>query len=118
MTTAHVNHPVETFAFRFSHGGRTLTYSGDTGETGALVPLASGADVFLCEAAFLDGPDLPAGLHLTPGQAAGYAAQAGAGQLLLTHLQPWNEPDRAFHEAAAFNGELALASTGMVVELD
>jgi len=117
VTTAHMNHPVETFGFRFSHGGRTIAYSGDTGETTELVPLANGADVFLCEAAFLEGPDLPPDLHLTAGQAAGYAGQAGSGQLLLTHLQPWNEAEQAFREAAAFKGDLALASTGMVVDL-
>src|ERR1700722_16760914 len=33
VTLAHMNHPVETFAFRFGHGGRTLVYTGDTGET-------------------------------------------------------------------------------------
>jgi ribonuclease BN (tRNA processing enzyme) len=117
VTTAHMNHPVETFGFRFGHGGRSVTYSGDSGETEELVPLASGADVFLCEAAFLDGPGLPRDLHLTAGQAAGYAARAGVGQLMLTHLQPWNEADQSFREAAAFGGELALAHPGRVIEL-
>jgi len=28
-TLAHMNHPVETFGFRFSHVGRTLAYTGD-----------------------------------------------------------------------------------------
>jgi ribonuclease BN (tRNA processing enzyme) len=114
VTTAHMNHPVETFGFRFACQGRTVVYSGDTGETEELVPLARGADVFLCEAAFLDGPGLPPGLHLSARQAAEYAARAGAGQLVLTHLQAWNEPDRALGEAAAvFGGELALASPGL-----
>ena len=31
VTVGHVAHPVETFAFRFEHGGQVLTYSGDTG---------------------------------------------------------------------------------------
>jgi ribonuclease BN (tRNA processing enzyme) len=56
VTLAHMNHPVETFGFRFSHGGRTLAYTGDTGETDAVAGLARGADVFLSEAAFLDRP--------------------------------------------------------------
>jgi ribonuclease BN (tRNA processing enzyme) len=118
VTTAHMNHPVETFGFRFSYRGRTIVYSGDTGETEELVRLARDADVFLCEAAFLDGPDLPPDLHLSARQAAGYAARAGAGQMVLTHLQPWNEPDMAFSEAAsAFDGDLMVAFTGQVIEL-
>ena len=47
------------------------------------------ADVFLSEAAFLDGPGLPPDLHLTARQAGAYATRAGVGRLVLTHLQPW-----------------------------
>jgi len=82
------------------------------------VTLARGADVFLCEAAFLDGPDLPPDLHLSARQAAGYAARAGVGHAVLTHLQPWNEPDKALSQAAAaYDGRLSLARPGQVIEL-
>jgi ribonuclease BN (tRNA processing enzyme) len=118
VTAAQMNHPVETFGFRFSRGGRTVAYTGDTGETEDLVPLARGADVFLCEAAFLDGPDLPPNLHLSARQAAGYAARAGVGHAVLTHLQPWNEPDKALSQAAAaYDGQLSLARAGQVIDL-
>lgn len=118
LTLAHVNHPVETFGFRFSHGGRTLVYTGDTGQTEAVTELARGADVFMSEAAFLEGPDLPPDLHLTARQAAGYAAKAAVGRLVLTHLQPWNDPDIARAEAAmGFAGDVDLAVTGQVIDL-
>jgi ribonuclease BN (tRNA processing enzyme) len=113
-----VNHPVETFAFRFTQGGRSLVYTGDTGETEAVPALAAGADVFLSEAAFLDGPGLPPDLHLTARQAAVYATRAGVGRLVLTHLQPWNDRDAARTEAAAaFTGQLDIASAGQVIDL-
>ncbi len=115
---ARVNHPVETFAFRFSANGRSLVYTGDTGETEAVPELAAGADVFLCEAAYTDGPALPPNLHLTARQAAGYARRAGVGQLVLTHLQPWTDRDVALAEAAAaFDGNLELAEAGKVIDL-
>jgi ribonuclease BN (tRNA processing enzyme) len=118
VSLAHMNHPVETFGFRFAHDGRTLAYTGDTGETDAVAGLAQGADVFLSEAAFLDGPDLPPDLHLTARQAGGYASRAGAGRLVLTHLQPWNDPDAAREEAAvSFNGRIDVAVTGQVIDL-
>jgi len=118
LRLAHVNHPVETFAFRFTHGGRSLVYTGDTGQTEAVPALAAGTDVLLSEAAFLDGPGLPANVHLTARQAAGYAAQAGAGRLVLTHLQPWIARDDARAEAAAvFAGDLDVASAGQVIDL-
>jgi len=118
VTTGHMNHPVETFGFRIEAGGRTLAYSADTGESAALVDLARGADLMLCEASFLDGPDLPVGLHLTARQAAEHAARAGAGQLILTHLVPWNDQRRTLEEAAPhFSGPLSLAASGLVVNL-
>jgi ribonuclease BN (tRNA processing enzyme) len=115
---ARMNHPVETFAFRFSAGGRSLVYTGDTGETEAVPELAAGADVFLSEAAFLEGPNLPPNLHLTARQAAAYARRAGVGELVLTHLQPWNNLDDARAEAAsAFTGDLDIAVAGQVITL-
>jgi ribonuclease BN (tRNA processing enzyme) len=115
---AHMNHPVETFGFRFSHRGRTLAYTGDTGETEAVAAVAKNADVFLSEAAFLEGPNLPPDLHLTARQAAAYAARADVGRLVLTHLQPWNNRDDARAEAAtAFGGDLDIADAGQVLDL-
>jgi ribonuclease BN (tRNA processing enzyme) len=115
---AHMNHPVETFAYRFNHDGRVLVYTGDTGETEEIPALAAGADVFLSEAAFLEAPDLPPDLHLTARQAACYAGRAGVGKLVLTHLQPWTNADDARAEAAAaFAGNLDIAVAGQVIDL-
>jgi ribonuclease BN (tRNA processing enzyme) len=119
VTVARVSHPVETFGFRVEQAGRSLAYSADTGESGVLVELAREADLLLCEASFLAGPGLPTGLHLTAGQAAGHAARAGAGQLILTHLVPWNDPARTLAEASesAFAGPISLAAPGHSVGL-
>ena len=118
VTLAHMNHTVETFGFRIEAGGRAIAYSADTGPSAALTGLARGADLMLCEASFLAGPGLPGGVHLTAGQAAQHAAQAGAGHLVLTHLVPWNDRERSRAEAAAaFGGELSLATSGLVIDL-
>ena len=116
ITADHVNHPVETFGFRVEHDGWRLAYSADTGESEALVRLAKGADLLMCEASFLDGPDFRPNLHLTARQAAEHATRAGVGRLLLTHLVPWNERDRTLAEAsAAYRGSLSLATSGLVL---
>ena len=117
ITADHVNHPVETFGFRVEHAGWRLAYSGDTGESDALVRLAEGADLLLCEASlFLDGPRNKPNLHLTARQAAEHAARAGVGQLLLTHLVPWNDRDLTLAEASrAYRGPLSLAAPGLVL---
>jgi ribonuclease BN (tRNA processing enzyme) len=118
IEAGHVNHPVETFGLRLSHGGAAIAYSADTGETGELIRLARNADVALFEASFLTQPGLPPDLHLTARQAAEHAARAGAGHLVLTHLIPWNDPERSREEAAtAYDGQLTLAKTGLSIEL-
>ena len=119
VTVDHMNHPVETFGFRVEHAGWSVVYSADTGESDALVRLAEGADVLLCEASFLDGPGHPPNLHLTARQAAGHAARAGVGQLVLTHLVPWNDRERTLAEAAGtYRGPLSLATSGLALGPD
>ncbi|MBV9204435.1 MAG: MBL fold metallo-hydrolase [Actinobacteria bacterium] len=116
ITADHVNHPVETFGFRLEHDGWRLAYSADTGESDALVRLAEGADLLLCEASFLDRPDNRPNLHLTARQAAQHASRAGVGQLVLTHLVPWNDRERTVAEATgAYHGPLMLAHSGLVL---
>jgi ribonuclease BN (tRNA processing enzyme) len=116
VTADHMNHPVETFGFRVEHAGWRLAYSADTGESDALVRLARDADLLLCEASFLDSPDNRPDLHLSGRQAAEHAVRAGAGQLVLTHLVPWNDRERTLAEAAAaYRGPLALATSGLVL---
>jgi len=118
LTLAHMNHPVETFGFRVEHAGRSIAYSADTGQCPALVDLAAGADVLLCEASYLAGTAGP-DMHLTAGQAAEHAARAGAGRLVLTHLVPWNEARRSLEEASAgsFGGPITLAFSGLGIDL-
>ena len=48
MTFAEATHPVETLAMRFTAGGRTIAYTGDTGPAGEWMSITEGADVFLC----------------------------------------------------------------------
>ena len=118
VTAGPMNHPVETFGLRLEHGGHSLAYSADTGETAALAGLARDAGLLLCEAAFLEGQDLPPDLHLTGRQAGQYAALAGVRELVLTHLVPWNDPARTREEAGGvFTGPLSLAASGQVYEL-
>ena len=123
VATAAVDHPVDAYAVRVTEDverGGSLVFSGDTGPCEALVDLARGEDgsgvaLLLVEAAFLDGPDLPAGVHLTGSQAATVGERAGVGQVLLTHVPPWHDPERVLTEATPhFSGPTSLAVTGGV----
>ncbi|MGA3561504.1 MBL fold metallo-hydrolase [Melissospora conviva] len=114
VTLARVNHPVETYGIRLEHEGRVLCYSADTAPCDALVRLADGADVFLCEASYLDGPQNPPGLHLTGREAGEAAQQAGVGRLLLTHLvDAWgSEAQTVAAAAAVYGGPLEVVRPG------
>lgn len=105
-----VNHPVETYGMRISGGGRTMTYSADTGISDALVELANDVDLFLCEASYLDGDANPPNIHLTGRAAAEHAVKASAQRLVLTHLVPWGDAARTVAEAkSVYDGDIAVA---------
>lgn len=113
ITFARVNHPVETYAMRLEAAGRVLTYSADTAPSEALVGLATGSDVLLCEATYPHGTEAPENLHLTGVQAGEHAHRAGVGRLLLTHLPPTGDPARQLGDAgSAFGGLTELVTTG------
>ena len=104
-------HPVETLAPRITAGDRVLAYSGDSGQTDALIDCAAGADLFVCDASWLErnGPH-PEGIHMTGAQAGTTAAAAGAARLLVTHVFPANDPDQVAAEAAGlFEGDVLVA---------
>jgi ribonuclease BN (tRNA processing enzyme) len=101
-----VCHPTESYGLRIiDPSGATLVYSGDTGYCDALIDLARDADVFLCEASWTHSPSRPPKLHLSGTEAGRAAAQAGVGELLLTHIPPWTSREDVISEAKAeFDG--------------
>ncbi|WP_306322343.1 MULTISPECIES: MBL fold metallo-hydrolase [unclassified Streptomyces] len=113
-----VCHPVESYAIRVEHGGRSLTYSGDTGPCAALDELAEDSDLFLCEAAFTDGKENIPALHLNGREAGESAQRAGARKLILTHIPPWTDPQVNLADArAVFDGAVDLAAPGRTYEI-
>ncbi|MGZ4777444.1 MAG: MBL fold metallo-hydrolase [Oryzihumus sp.] len=118
VTTHLLAHPIPAYGLRVQVGDRVLAYSGDTGPCDALLDLAAGADVLLCEAAFVEGGDNPTDLHLTGKQAGALATEAGVGRLVLTHIPPWNDKAVARAEAEeAYAGPLDVAATGATYDL-
>jgi ribonuclease BN (tRNA processing enzyme) len=119
VTADRVNHPVETYGVRIEQGGRVVAYSADTAPCEALVRLAAGADLFLCEASYLDGEENPPDLHLTGGEAGEAANKADVGRLLLTHLVPAWGSEAATVEAAcaAFAGPVEVVRPGSRYDL-
>jgi ribonuclease BN (tRNA processing enzyme) len=118
-----VSHPIPAFGIRVTGPSDldpsrrvSLAYSGDTDECPGLEALASGADLLLAEAAYVEGrDDALRGIHLTGRRAGEAAARGGAGQLVLTHIPAWNDPVVALEEASAvYDGPIELARPGGV----
>lgn len=118
-----MEHPVPAFGIRVTgpsatdpDRSATIAYTGDTDTCPGLDELASGADLLLAEAAFLEGrDDAVRGVHLTGRRAGEAAARGGVGRLVLTHLPAWNDPQVALAEAReVFDGPLTLARPGAV----
>ncbi len=113
VTSAPMDHPVETRALRLAVSGAALVFSGDTGPTDALVELARNCYLLLAEASFRDGAANPPNLHLTGREAGEHATRAGAGALVLTHVPPWGDPQLAVDEArGAYGGPVEAAMPG------
>ena len=112
-------HSVPNAGLRLSAGGTTLTYTGDSGPSSDIVELASGADLLLHEATFIDRVSSGDELHLSSARDAGeHAVTANVARLVLTHLSPGTDPIAAHRSAAqSFAGPIDVARCGFVVEL-
>lgn len=93
-------------ALRLELGGRVLACSGDTGWTDALVAVAEGADLFLCECSSME----PLSGHLDYATLRARRSELHCRRMLLTHMG---------QDVLARCPELELdcARDGMVVEL-
>jgi ribonuclease BN (tRNA processing enzyme) len=92
-----------------------VAYTGDTGVSPGLLPLAAGADLLLAEATLTATDDGPHG-HLSAADAARAARDAGAKVLVLTHFpsadQGWLHARRD-EAAREFAGVIHLARPGV-----
>jgi ribonuclease BN (tRNA processing enzyme) len=119
VTADRVNHPIETYGVRVEHDGRVVAYSSDTAPCEALLRLAQDADLFLCEASYLDGVENPPDLHLTGGEAGEAATKANVRRLLLTHLVPaWaSEASTVDAATATYGGPVDVVRPGARYDL-
>ena len=111
-TFSRTDHGPETLAVRIDAGDRSLGYSADTGPAWSIEALGPSLDLVLCEASV---PTEQEGKmqHLSARQAGDQAKAAGAARLVLTHLWPTLDADRAREEGAvAFGSPVQVATIG------
>ena len=112
-------HSIPNVGVRISAGGRSITYTGDAGQSNDLVDLADGTDLLLAEATYVEAvPAGNAGVLNCALDVGRQATQAGAARLLLTHLLPGTDPQASRTAAArSFGGWIGVASGGVMVDL-
>ncbi|ANE04720.1 MBL fold metallo-hydrolase [Corynebacterium crudilactis] len=119
ITPFRVVHPIETYALRVEEHrtGATLTFSGDSAYTEALVDAAKDVDVFLCEASWGDSCDGKApAMHMCGQDAGKIAAKANVKKLVITHIPPWIDAQATVAAAAEYyTGPIEVAVPGMQI---
>ncbi|MEV0594511.1 MBL fold metallo-hydrolase [Nonomuraea cavernae] len=117
--TRPLPHSVPNAGVRLAAGGRALAYTGDSGPSPEVVALARDADLLLAEATYAEQVPEDSRRHLTSARQAGrQAREAGARQLLLTHLQPGTDPTAARAAAESeYDGPIGVATPGLVLDL-
>lgn len=120
ITVRTMLHPVEAYGFRITDGERTLVYSGDSDACDALDELARDADLFLCEAGYIEGRDDHfTGVHLTGRRAGQTAARAGVRRLALTHVPAWTDPQIPLEEARGeYSGPITMVRPMDILDLE
>lgn len=112
LTTVEVVHfaGAPATALRLEAAGRVLAFSGDTQWTEALVPIARGADLFICDSFAFEGQ--PPG-HLAYRTLDAHRAELGARRILLTHMG-----DAMLARRDEVDGTLfTVAEDGLVLEV-
>jgi ribonuclease BN (tRNA processing enzyme) len=116
VSTRLLPHMVPNAGLRIEAGGKVLVYTGDTGPSTEIEALARDADLLVSESSWLEARDDLGPIHLTARQAGEHAARARAGSLLLTHLWPGLDRQRAIDDATAvFEGVVRVAEEGDVL---
>lgn len=116
ITTGPSSHVIPGLIYRIRAGDSTVCYSGDTERCPTLMTLADKADLFICEATFTSQVPARQPGHMSASEAGQVAHEAGVRRLLLTHVWPTLDPDRAIEDAAKhFKGPIDLALEGLTI---
>lgn len=115
VETCPTVHPVPCRALRITDGEKTLVYTGDTNLCPALTEFCRGADLLLCDAAFLTSEWAAHRPHLSAALAAQLAVDSGVTNLYLTHLPVRHDPATLVAEARAVLPSAQAVAPGLTI---
>lgn len=108
-------HPEFNLAMKFEYDGKTLVYTGDTGNTEELIPFMKDSNLLICESSLYDGQQGEIIGHLTASEAGRLARQAQVQKLVLTHFPHYGKvTDLKIQAAQQYGGPVEMAKGGKV----
>ncbi len=110
-------HPVPAVGYCVTHDGKTFGYTGDTNTLPSLSADYRGCDLLLADGLFPASAWTEDKPHLSAELAARLAADAGAGSLIITHLNPLWPRRTLLQEARTVFPRAQLAAAGAVIDL-
>lgn len=110
-------HPVPSVGYRVAFGNKSFGYTGDTNTLPSLAADYRGCDLLLADGLFPTEVWSEEKPHLSARLAAGLAADAGAGSLVITHLNPLYARRTLLEEARAAFSRSKLAESGAVIDV-
>jgi len=117
IQVAAARHPVPAVGYRISYEDKAFGYTGDTNTLPSLADDYNRCDLLLADGLFpsdLWSEEKP---HLSAELAARLAADAHAGQLIITHLNPFFPVRTLLDEARRYYPSVRLAEAGTVFAL-
>lgn len=115
-------HPAESYGFRVTGPSSSpnpgagkqvsLAYTGDTDLCPSMLDMARDVNLLLAECGFTT--DVPTrGIHMDGVRAGTLARDSGAQKLVLTHIQPWTDPQAQVRDAETeYDGDVEVARPG------
>lgn len=112
VTPFEVSHPsgAPPYALRIDGGGASLAFSGDTEWVEALVPCATGTDLFIADCY---GYDTPGGYHMSWKIISENLGRLGAKRVMLTHMGP----EMLANRHAVTDPRVLIAHDGLVMDI-
>ena len=117
VTVGEARHPVPAVGYRIESKGRILGYTGDTNTLPSLADFYRNSSLLLADALFPAANWAEQKPHLSASLAARLACDAGAEQLVLTHLNPFFSSRLLLREAQAVHSCVRLAVPGAVLDV-
>nr|GGG75098.1 hypothetical protein GCM10011398_19880 [Virgibacillus oceani] len=117
ITFFKTKHPVPCYGMRISDGNSSIVYTADTAHMDSWSEFAKDADLLITDCNFYADQDGKSAGHMTSKEGAMIAAEAGVGELILSHLPQYGDNFQLVEEAGNyFDGDIVLAKEGLVWE--